>query len=194
MRMKNLMLGGILATIAILGPMVAYAGVSVIYPSSNHSVTTVATPPITFASGSDYALANTVGFASSFATADAAADFSITLAGLGGGTVIIDNYTAITKASSVTSYKLQVATAAAGTLDSSEISSLKVRLWTGGTAPVLDGSAGVCAVLDLESVVDTESAASCTGSLVKMQVVYALTSGAAGTTTVAIRPSSVVFA
>lgn len=193
MRAKNWMLGAILVAVAILGPTVAYAGVSVIYPSSTHTVTT-ATPPITFGSGSDYTLANTLGFASSFATVDAAAAFTITLSGLAGGTVTIDNYTAISKASGVTSYKVQVATAVSGTLDASEITTLKIRLWTGATAPTADGSAGVCAVLDLESVLDTESSASCTGSLVKVQVVYALATLASGSSTVAIRPSSIVFA
>lgn len=191
MRTKNWMLGGILVTIAILGPMVAYAGVSVIYPSSTHTVST-ATAPITFAAGSDYTQALGLGFLSSFANPDSGA-FSISLAGLAGGTLTVDKYATITKASTVTSFNMSIASAMSGDLSSSEISTLKIRLWTGSTAPTADGSAGVCAVLDLESGVDTESAA-CTGSPVHIQVIYSLATGAAGTSTVSIRPSSIVFA
>ena len=191
--MKNWMLGGILVTVAILGPMVAYAGVSVIYPQSTHSVTT-ATPPITFASGADYTQANGLGFATNFATVDSAAGFTITLAGLSGGTVTIDKYATITKAVTVTSYNMAIASAMSGGLDSTEISSLKIRLWTGATAPTSDVSLGVCAVLDLEASLGTESLLPCTGASVFMQVEMTLASGASGTSSVAIRPSSIIFA
>jgi len=194
MRTKNWMLGGILATIAILGPMVAYAGVSVIYPSSSHTATTVATAPISFAEGADYTLAETLGFATDFATADSASHFSVSLNGIGGGTIIIDKYATITRTSGVSSYKMSIATAMTGTMDATEIASLKVRLWTGATPPVLDGSTGVCAVLDLEAIIDTESTNACSDASVFMQVTYQLSVGATGSSSVAIRPSTVVFA
>lgn len=195
MRARGLTLGTLLLGISIVGPVVAYAGVTVIYPKATHSVTVNASPPITFAQGTDYATANTLGFASAFTLTDNDAAFTMTLSALSGGAVTIDKYVHIVATAGVTSYKIQVGTAASGTLDATEIEVLKVRLWTGGTPPTADGSAGVCAVLDLESALDTESTASCNGNqTVFVQVVFQLASGSAGSSTVAVRPSSIVYA
>jgi hypothetical protein len=185
-------LTSILVTIAIVGPMVAYAGVSVIWPSSTATVNVDTSPPITFAQGSDYTQASSLGFASAFATTNNAGSFTVTVSGLSGGTVTIDNLTYIQREASVTSYKMQVATAFSGSLNPTL---LKVRLWTGSTAPTADGDSGVCAVLDLEAALSTESSASCSAAGVKVQLVSTLPAGVSSETgTVSIRPSSIVFA
>jgi len=195
MRLRGLTLGTLLLAISIVGPVVAYAGISVIYPKATHSVNVNTSPQITFAQGSDYSTANTLGFASAFTLTDNSAAFTMTLSSLSGGSITIDKYVHLVATSAISTFKVQVATAASGTLDATELEVLKVRLWTGGTAPTADGSSGVCAVLDLESAVDTESAATCNGNqTVYVQVVFQLATGSAGTSTVAVRPSSIVFA
>lgn len=189
--LKNIGMGVLLAGIAVVGPLVAYAGVSVVYPSSTQTVALDTTPPITFAAGADQSQAQSIGFLSALTTADNAASFSITLKGLSGGAVTIDDYATITKAASVTSYKMSIATALSAGVTTPTL--LKIRLYTGGTAPTADNSAGVCGVLDLQAAQDTESAA-CTGTTVHIQLLYTLPTGSSGTSTVAIRPSSIVFA
>jgi hypothetical protein len=195
MRVRGLTLGTLLMAIAILGPAIAYAGVTVIYPKATHSVNVDTTPPLTFAQGSDYAQANSVGFASAFTLIDNSAAFTMTLSSLSGGAITIDKYVHLVAASTVSTFKAQIATAASGTLDATEIEVLKVRLWTGGTPPTADGSSGVCAVLDLEAALDTESGTTCAGNqTVYVQVVFQLATGSAGSSSVSIRPSSIVFA
>jgi hypothetical protein len=189
---KSFGLTGLLVGMAVVGPMVAYAGVSVIWPSSTATVDVDEAPPITFAAGSDHAQAQTIGFAGAFSAGNNAASFTLSLNGLSGGTVTIDNLTYITREASVASYKVQIATAIGGGINPS---TLKVRLWTGGTAPTADGDASVCAVLDLEAALNTESSAACTAAGVKVQLVYTLPTGqTTQSDTVSIRPSSVTFA
>ncbi len=194
MRLTKMGLGLLLAGMAIVGPLVAYAGVSVIYPSSTHTVDVNASPPITFAAGDDHAQANGLGFAGAFTQTNNAASFTLTLSGLSGGTVTIDDYAEVTATAGVTSFKLEVASALSGTLTTP--TTLKVRVWDpAGAAPTADNSASVCAVLDLKSAASTESAASCAGSAAyNVQVVYQLPSASSGSSTVALRPSSIVFA
>lgn len=185
------LLGSLLFLVAVIGPAVTYAGVSVIWPSSTHTADVNTSPPLTLAEGSDYTTAETLGFAGSFDTSDNAAAMSLTLSGLSGGTVTVDDYAAITKGASVTSYKVEVASALSGTLSSPD--TLKIRIWTGATEPTADDDAGVCAVLDLTAAADTESTDSCSASA-KIQVVYELPVDATGSSDVDIRFSSIVFA
>jgi len=192
---KSLFLAALLAAVTIFAPFIAYAGVTVVYPKSTHTVNVNTSPPIVFAQGADYAEANSGGFASAFSLVDNDAAFTLTLSALSGGSVTIDKYANLVADASIDTFKAQVGTAVAGTLDAAEISMLKIRLWTGGSAPTADNSAGVCAVLDLESALDTESATTCDGAqTVFVQVVYTLATGSAGSSTVAVRPSSIVFA
>jgi len=197
-RWKSVGLGFLLVGMAIVGPLVAYAGVSVIYPSSTHTANVDTSPPITFAAGADHSQANSIGFAGAFTQTNNAASFTLTLSGLSGGTVTIDKYAAVTATSAVTSYKMQVASALSGTLTTPTV--LKIRVWdTSGSAPTADGSASVCAYLDLTASANTEStagaAAPCAGGATyAIQVVYQLPNASSGSSTVAIRPSSIVFA
>jgi hypothetical protein len=172
--------------------MVAYAGVSVIWPSTTATVDVDEAPPINFTAGSDHAQAQTIGFAGAFTQGNNGGSFTLTLNGLSGGTVTIDNLTYIQHEATVSSYKVQVATAIGGGINPT---TLKVRLWTGGTAPTADGDASVCAVLDLEAAANTESSTSCTATGVKVQLVYQLPTGqTTQADSVSLRPSSIVFA
>jgi hypothetical protein len=192
---KSISLTLLLAGVAALSPIIAYAGVTVVYPKSTHTVNVNASPPITFAQGADYASANANGFASAFTLVDANAAFTITLSALSGGNVTIDKYANLVAGASITSFKMQIATAVSGTLDATEIVVLRIRLWTGGTPPTADNSTGVCAVLNLEALVNTESGTTCGGNqTVFVQVLYELGTGSAGSSTLALRPSSIVFA
>ena len=143
MRMKNWMLGGILAIVAILGPMVAYAGVTVIYPTSTQTAAVDTTPLITFQAGDDHALASTLGFAGAFTQNDNAASFTLTINSLSGGSVTIDNYAEGVADASVGVWGIEVVDALTGTLTNP--TSLRIRLWDpAGAAPTSDVSASVC--------------------------------------------------
>lgn len=190
----------LLAALAVVGPIVAYAGLTVIYPKSTQTLDIDTTPPVIFQQGSDYAIAANNDFATLFAEIDNKAAHTITLKGLSGGNVTIDNYTAIlNNLTGSADFKVQIATAYDGTggLDGgAELLSLRVRLWVSqlGAAPTSDASPSVCAVLNLEAPINTESATSCNRKFINVQVVYDLASGATGTGSVSIRPSSLTFA
>lgn len=192
-RLKTLGLAVLLAGMAIVGPLVAYAGVTVIYPSTTVTTDIDTTPPITFAAGADHALAVDVGFAGALSTIDNAGAFTLTASGLSGGSVTIDKLTNIVANDDVGTFKLQVATALVPS-GGFNPDTLKVRLWTGGTAPTADGDSSVCGVLDLEAALNTETSTTCAGNqTVFVQLVYALPSGAAGSGVVSLRPSSIAF-
>jgi len=71
---------------------------------------------------------------------------------------------------------------------------LKLRFWTGATAPTADDSTGVVAVLDLTAAVDTETATTIAGSqTVFVQLVCEYASGTTGSSSVSIQPSSIVL-
>jgi hypothetical protein len=177
--------------ISISAPLVSYAGVSLIYPNSTMTSDVVSSPPITWTQGADYAAASALGFAGSFAQTNNAGSFTLTVSGLSGGTVTIDKLVNVVADSGVATYKIQITTALDGTLDP-EPTTLKLRFWTGGTAPTGDGSAGVITVLDLKSALDTETAATIAGDeSVFVQLVYQLASSTTGSSTVSIAPSSI---
>lgn len=194
-RVKSVGLTGVLVGIAIVGPMVAYAGVSVVWPSSDLTVDVDEAPPINFTAGADHTQAQSVGFVGAFTAGNNGGSFTLTLNGLSGGTVTIDNLTYMQRESSVSSYKVQIASALGAGINPTV---LKFRLWSGNStvaAPSADTDSQVCAVLDLEAAANTESTASCTAAAVKVQLVYQLPTGQTTQSgTVSIRPSSVVFA
>lgn len=191
MRVKNWMLGGILAIVAILGPMVAYAGVSVIYPVSTQTAAVDTTPLITFQAGDDHALAQTLGFAGAFTQADNAASFTLTLNSLSGGSVTIDNYAEGVADASVGVWSLEVVGALTGTLTNP--TELRIRVWnSGGAAPTADNSASVCALLDLEAIAGTDATGTCADD-VNIQVIYTLPTASSGSSTVTLRPVGVTY-
>jgi hypothetical protein len=166
---KEAILYILLIGIALLVPTISFAGVSLIYPDSTFTTDVNTSPPITWDQGNDYTLAQSLSFAGSFATTDNDAAFTLTVSGLSGGTVTIDKLLNLTAASSVSTYKLKISSALAGSLSPSP-TTLKLRFWTGATAPTSDGDAQVEAVLDLEAALDTETSTTIAGN----QVVLAL--------------------
>ncbi|MGQ0536898.1 MAG: hypothetical protein ACT4PT_12610 [Methanobacteriota archaeon] len=190
-RARDLALGALLLALAVLGPMVGYAGVNVVWPASTITADVDENPPIDFLVGADHTTAQNLGFAGAFTATNNAASFTLTVNGLSGGNVTVDNITYVNKESAITSYKIQIATALGAGINPT---SFKVRLYT-GSAPTSDGSAGVCAVLDLEAAANTESSAACTATNVAIQVVYELPAGqTTQSDSVSIRPSSIVVA
>lgn len=173
-----------------MGPTLAYAGVDVVYPASTQTADVDETPPITFSAGTDHSTAQNVGFAGSFSSEDNSGAYSLTLYGLSDGKITIDDLVNVTLDSSVASHKINVDTALGAGI-SPDV--LKLRLWTGSTAPSADGDTQVCAILDLTATAGTESTNSCDKST-KMQLIYDLPSGqTTESDTVKIAPSSISF-
>lgn len=191
MNWKNVSLGVLLVGIAVVGPMVAYAGITAIYPNSTTTLGVDATPPITFDQGADYATAANIGFAASWDGDNNNASYTIDLNGLAGGNVTIDELTNITVESSVSSFRMNLT----GGATDADITTLKLRLWTGGTAPTGDGDAQVCSYLDLTASDGTLSTGTCgSGSLVRMQFEYVLAAEGTVAESITIRPDSIVWA
>lgn len=183
----------LLIVIAIMAPIVSYAGISLIYPDSTITTDVNTNPPVTWTQGLDYTAAQNGGFAGSFATSDNAAAFTLTVSGFSGGTVTIDSLLNATATSGVSTFKMKISSALSGTLTAP--TTLKLRFWTGATAPTADGDAQVVAVLDLTAAVDTETATTIAGSqTVFVQLVCELASDSSGSSSVSIQPSSIVLA
>jgi hypothetical protein len=186
----------LLIGIALLAPLISYAGVSLIYPGSLFTSGVSTSPPITWATGNDYALAVNLGFASGYASHDNKASFVLTISGLSGGSITIDKLLNLTASASVMSFKIKISTALSGTLSPTP-DSLKLRIWTGATAPTSDGDASVKAVVDFKAAVNTESVAVTQAATTTyfVQLVYAWNTArvdASGSSTVEIQPSSIV--
>jgi hypothetical protein len=180
--------------IALLVPTISFAGVSLIYPDSTFTTDVNTSPPITWDQGNDYTLAQSLSFAGSFATTDNDASFTLTVSGLSGGTVTIDKLLNVTAASSVSTYKLKISSALTGSLSPTP-TTLKLRLWTGATAPTSDGDAQVEAVLDLTDVLNTETTDTIGGDqVVYVQLICEYGSSTSGTDSVSIQPSSIALA
>lgn len=179
-----------LATLAVFGPAMAYAGITVIYPESTFTADVDETPPIVFAAGGDHASLEAAGLAGSFANVNNAGGFTLTLRGLSGGTVTVDDVLNVTAEATVDTFKFEIATALGGGIVPD---TFKLRFYTGNVAPTADGDANVCGVLDLTAAVDTETTGTCNRS-VDVQVIYALPDGqTTESDTVLIRPSSITF-
>lgn len=190
---KELILIALLATISVLAPMVSYAGVSLIYPSSQITNNVNTNPPIRWAQGQDYSSAQSNGFAGSFTATNNAASFTLTVSGLSGGTVTIDKLVNCTAGSGVSTFRIQISSALSGTLSPAP-TTLKVRLWTGATAPTNDGDAQVAGVLDLTASQGTQTAVISGNQVLFVQIICALGSSTTGSSSVSIQPSSITLA
>ena len=181
----------LLILISLMAPLITYAGVSLIYPSSDITANVKTSLPITWASGSDYTLAQSNGFAGSFSTSNNASSFTLAISGLSGGTVTIDKLLNVVATSNVSTFKVKISTGISGTLSPTP-TTLKLRFWTGSTAPADDGSSGVVAVLSLKATEGTETLTTISGSqTVYVQLVYQLASSTTGSSSVSIQPSSI---
>ena len=191
---KEAILYALLIGIALLVPTISFAGVSLLYPDSTFTTDVNTSPPITWDQGNDYALAQSLSFAGSFATSDNDAAFTLVVSGLSGGTVTIDQLLNVTAASSVSTFKLKISSALAGTLSPAP-TTLKIRFWTGATAPTADDDPQVAAVLDLTAAVNTETANTIAGNqVVYVQMICTYASDTDGSSSVSIQPSSIVLA
>lgn len=189
----NLKKAGVLVCLLVVvavGPSLAFAGVSVVYPASTKTADVDETPPITFSAGTDHSTASSVGFAGTFSAEDNSGAYTLTVFGLSDGKVTVDDLVNVSVDASVATHKMNVDTAL-GTGISPDV--MKIRLWTGSTAPSADGDTQVCAVLDLTAAAGTESTNACSTST-KMQLIYDLPAGqTTESDTVKIAPSSISF-
>lgn len=187
----------LLVGVALLAPLVSYAGISLIYPSSQLTADVNVSPPITWATGADYTLASNLGFVSGYVSHDNTASFVLTISGLSGGSVTVDQLLDLTAGASVTSFKIKIATALSGSL-SPVPDVLKLRIWNASTtAPTSDTDPSVLAVVDLKAAAGTESVAitQTAATTYRVQLVYAWNTArvdASGSSTVEIQPSSIV--
>ena len=180
----------LLIGISIAAPLISYAGVSLIYPDSTISTDVNTNPPISWEQGTDYTLASSLGFAGSYSGTNNDASFTLTFSGLSGGTVTVDKLFNVVATSDVTTYKTKISSALAGTLTTP--TTLKLRFWTGATPPTSDGEA--ITVLDLQSIVDTETVSNLSGDgTIFVQLVCEYQSGSTGSSSVSIQPSSIVL-
>lgn len=99
----------------------------------------------------------------------------------------------VTATSGVATFKVKISVALSGTL-SPAVNTLKLRFWTGATAPTADGDAQVAVVLDLTAIVDTETVTTIAGSqTVFVQLICDYASSTTGSSSVSIQPSSIVL-
>ncbi len=189
MKINKHLLGVLLIAIAITGPLVAFAGISVIWPGSITTIDVDETPPITFDWGDDYGDALGLGFATALTGTNNNGSFTITILGLSGGTVTIDRFLNVSKDAAISEFKVETTAAPSGISPTT----LKLRFWTGGTPPTADNDAQVCAVLNLTGV--EESSGACSATSMKAQLIYTLPDGqTTESDTATVRPSSIVFA
>lgn len=187
-RTQKWSLTALLMGIAIMGPLVAYAGISVIWPSSPHTLGVNPTPPLTFVKGTDYAQGETEGWLGGWQGHNANASFEITVNGQSGGQLTIDDYVNVTLGTATT-FDLEIATALSGNI-TANLTTLKIRAWTGGTPPTADGDPQVCAVIDLTAAAPATDGA-CTLSS-KIQIIMALVDDSIGSAgSVSIRAANV---
>lgn len=189
---KEIGLVAILLMIGMIGPSVAFAGVSVVYPESTQTTTVDTTPAINFDQGTDWSTAKGEGWVSSWSGSNNNGSYSLSVNGLSGGKLTVDDLVNVSEASAVSSYEMEVSTAlgaGGGTLTTPN--TLKIRLWNDtGSAPSADGDANVCATLDLTAAAGTASGGDCSTST-KMQLIYDLPSGASESSDVKIRPTNI---
>lgn len=186
---KTVIMGTLLGGMSIMGPMVAYAGVDVVYPGSVQTADVDESPPIVFSAGSDHSKAQNVGFAGAFVSSENGAQWNLTFNGLSDGKVTIDDAVNVSVESAVTSYKMKVSSALGTGISPT---TFKVRIWNGTTAPTGDSHYNVCAVLDLTAAQGTESTNSCDATDRKVQVIYELPEGqTTESDTVTVQPSSI---
>jgi len=188
----------LLIGVALLAPLVSYAGISLIYPGSQFTSSVVTTPPIRWSTGDDYTKALNLGLASGYTSHDNTASFVLTIKGLSGGSVTVDKLLNLTADATVTAFTIKIQTALSVGL-SPVPDDLKLRIWTGATAPTQDTDASVKAVVNLKAAAGTESAAitQAAAATYFVQLVYGWNTArvdASGSSTVEIQPSSIVTA
>lgn len=209
-KIRGSALTAILVALALVGPVVAYAGVSVVWPASTKTVNVNQDPPIRFKQGDDYTLAKGNNFTSAWAGQNANASYTITVSGLSGGNVTVDKLVRVEVDSNVQDFNVSIESALSGTFDNVNISRLKIRLWNGTTEPAwdadesgaADGAEGIRCVLDLKGAKGSSTggvpASHCERpgeGFMHMQLLFALADDqSVEESTVSIQPLDVAFA
>lgn len=127
---------------------------------------------LAFEEGADYADAEAEGWASGFATRDNGTSFDLTVTGLPGARVTIDDLVTINRTSGSGSFQVNVTEPLAGQAN------LTIRFWSGDTPPTTDGASSVCVVADLSTSGVADG--SCSADTVHLQYLITLPEGHQG--------------
>jgi hypothetical protein len=209
---KQLYLYAILGSIALIVPLFSYAGVTLIYPSSTTTVNVSSSPPITYASDTDYTTAANNGLAASFTTTNQGASYTVTVKGLSGGSMTADQWIKINAVTGVSQFTSQISSALTSTTG---ITSLKLRYWDSGlssTAPTSDTANNVIGTIDLKagtagtsisfnSAYNTNAGATAstmatvakTAAGVKVQLIVTLIDSSTANASVSLQPTGIVL-
>lgn len=160
----------LLVAMGTLIPTGALSGVNLIYPNSTPTIGDVISAPLAFAAGADSGSTSyyvTTAWAGGGGLSNATS-FTVTVLGTPGLQVVIDDISQLYNQTALTNYKVKITTAISGTLVSNSridtTNGIKLRVWTGSTAPTADGDSQVKRVITLHdgssaTAVNTESAA-----------------------------------
>lgn len=127
---------------------------------------------LAFEEGADYADAEAEGWASGFATRDNGTSFDLTVTGLPGARVTIDDLVTIDRTSGSGSFQVNVTEPLTGEAN------LTIRFWSGQTPPTTDGASSVCVVADLSTSGVADG--SCSAETVHLQYLITLPEGHQG--------------
>jgi hypothetical protein len=147
-------------------------------------------PALTFHPGADYASARGAGLAGEFQSLHNGAAYAVTLSGLAGSRIVIDDLVEARVDPGVASYGFQIDQGLRGTL--TKPTEFVMRAWSGPSPPQSNDDPGVCAVVDFTSSEHAGIHDRCTTN-VHLQFVLELPHSAKGESTVSIRPTGIVF-
>jgi len=148
----------ILIAILLSIALITYSGVNLIYSPSTITVGVVELYPLKWKQGSDYAKAETLGYAKGWSLSTKETYFNIIVNGTPGLTVIIDDIFSVYNTTNVVSFKVEIATLISGSLVN-KITTLKLRFYNASDPiPTADEPGKVLNLL--------ESAGTKTGALI----------------------------
>jgi hypothetical protein len=173
----------LLIGIGLLAPILTFAAVNLIYPNSTDNFSTNDDPPIKWVQGSDYAVAQNSNFTQDWALSNYNASHEISIYGLSGGNLVIDEIYNVTASASVYSFKVQLVSRS-GALAPTELS-----------LNFINSTGSVITSLNLLDTVGTETDELLGGQDYAVQLNFTLpdNSLSTDTLTVLIAPSSIVL-
>lgn len=191
--LKESVLTIVLVGLALTGPMVAYAGISVVYPDSFGGSSVKDTPGITFSEGTDWDTAQGDGFLdnATMTTDGSSTNVEFNMNGLIDGEVTIDDAINVSL-SGVSSFKLDVT----GAASSADIDIFEVCVWTGTTTPSSCDSSESAVCIELDLTTASESSNACSNGLdAKVMIHLKLKDTAAASldSDATFKPSSITY-
>lgn len=165
-------------TIAAGSAVVLVAVLVLVLPPASGATT----EGLSFEKGADFAQAENLGWVSNFTLGDGNASFNLTLHGLPGGTITVDDMVTANRTSEE-GFRVNVTDALDGE------ASVTIRFWNGTTPPTSDADANVCAVVDTSAAGMANG--TCTAQHVHLQYVITTPDGAASISSFAFQLAGV---